>query len=177
MKPQPINAEYWTLQDGSFYPNSSDAQPKILRCPVQVGDIFYVRETYYAYGHWVTQYNAKKGRDEWYFEDMTLASGRVYVYSANCIYAGSAQYTEAASLMGRTGQVGWYKRPSLFMPKAASRTRKRVTGIRVEHGRISEDDARAEGFESVDAFEKLWYSIYGDDKPWRWVYELGEVDK
>jgi hypothetical protein len=166
---------------------------------VQVGDIFCIREPYYAYGRWVTRFNAKKGRDEWHFEDMTFECCRVYVYSAK----GSAQYTEASALMGITGQVGWYKRPARFMPQIAARTRKRVTGIRVEHGpEISDDDAKAGGIYArgaigddpacstwtwsrdayrydrpSEAFRALWHDLYGDDKPWRWVYELENVGK
>ncbi len=65
-------------------------------------------------------------------------------------------------------------RPSIHMPKWAARLWVRNTGVRVEKGpAISEADAKAEGFESAEAFMKWWAKQYpGMD--WRWVtsYEV-----
>lgn len=75
--------------------------------------------------------------------------------------------------------VWWYSRdvcPSIHMPKWAARTWLCNTCVGVEHGPdISEADARAEGFESADAFKAWWENQYpGLD--WRWVtsYEVTE---
>lgn len=81
---------------------------------------------------------------------------------------------------------GW--KPSIFMPRAASRITLEVTGVRVERLQdISEEDAKAEGvepapfckagrpagLEHVEAFEDLWNSINGKGawsaNPWVWV--------
>lgn len=181
--PQPIYAEYWTNHDGAFYPNSSDAQPKILRSPVQVGDIFYIKETWTG---------------TWCYESMHL------VYAAD----GTERTIEIPEVPADYALPKVCLKPGKwaspwFMPIWAARTRKRVTGIRVDHGPwISDDDAKAEGIYArgvigddpacatwtwsrdayrydspSEAFRALWHILYGDDKPWRWVYELEDVAK
>ncbi len=75
-------------------------------------------------------------------------------------------------------------KPSIFMPRWASRITLEVAGVRVERLQdISEEDAEAEGcasgLESVSArwrYEALWSEINGDDSwntnPWVWVVEF-----
>lgn len=64
--------------------------------------------------------------------------------------------------------------PSIHMPKWATRTWLRVTGVKVEkRPYISEEDAIAEGFESAEEFTAWWENQYpGMD--WRFVtsYEV-----
>jgi hypothetical protein len=92
-------------------------------------------------------------------------------------------------------------RPSIHMPRAASRLTLEVTGVRVERVQaITEDDARAEGVapawldvngEDVNAhappthvqgFAKLWNALnasrgYGwDANPWVWVVAFRRVE-
>lgn len=72
-------------------------------------------------------------------------------------------------------------RPSLFMPRWASRISLTVTGVRVERLQdISEEDALAEGVEASptetprEAYARLWGEINGAGSwaanPWVWVY-------
>jgi hypothetical protein len=76
-------------------------------------------------------------------------------------------------------------RPSIFMPRWASRITLEVTGVRVERlQECSEADAEAEGVDRikakvpmrVDAYRYLWDDINGpgswDANPWVWVVEF-----
>lgn len=80
-------------------------------------------------------------------------------------------------------------RPSIFMPRWASRITLEITGVRVEQLQaISEADAMAEGVEPllvppdgggaphVEGYRALWESIHGvgswDANPWVWVVEF-----
>ncbi len=109
-------------------------------CPYgKPGDHIWVRETFFAYGRWVTRYSHKKGRDEWHFIDMTAECHRAYQYDDD-----SPDLPLAA---GRGGALpGWYKRPAIFMPRAASRILLEIVSVRVERlNACGEEDARAEG--------------------------------
>jgi hypothetical protein len=89
----------------------------------------------------------------------------------------------------------WRKRPSIHMPRWASRITLEITDVRVERLQdISEADAKAEGVpgekEAADAglawydkprraFQFLWQSINGPDSwdtnPWVWVIEFKRI--
>lgn len=161
-------------------------------CPYGVpGDRLWARETFFAFGRWVTRFSEEKGRDEWCFVDMTLETGRAYLFDEP---AGWVRRQRAAG--GAT--PGWWKRPSIHMPRVASRITLEVTGVRVERlQEISEADAKAEGApdyeEGVDApppdgdhvwsyrasYRRLWESINGpgswDANPFVWVVEFRRV--
>lgn len=92
-------------------------------------------------------------------------------------------------------------KPSIFMPRLASRITLEITGVRVEQVRdISENDASAEGLQdwypdpqkpnpypnggpytNIQRFAALWDSInkkrgYGwDSNPWVWVIEFKRI--
>lgn len=80
--------------------------------------------------------------------------------------------------------MGLKWRPSIYMPRWASRINLEITGVRVERLQdISDDDVWAEGWESVSVgncdyknFGELWESISGpgswDANPWVWVIEF-----
>ncbi|ELT4281086.1 hypothetical protein R8224_005615, partial [Escherichia coli] len=87
---------------------------------------------------------------------------------------------------------GW--RPSIHMPRWASRILLEITDVRVERLRdMSEADAKAEGAspamykitppEAVYrvGFGDIWRSIYGQDNwlsnPWVWVIEFKRVQE
>jgi hypothetical protein len=138
------------------------------------GDRLWVRETFFAYGRWDKRYNEKKQRDEWRFADTTRESGRTYRYAADD--------PDLPVQKGRSATPGWYARPALFMPRAASRILLEVVSVRVERLQaISEQDAIAEGVERgagnpVDSYRALWERINGagswDANPLIWVVEF-----
>jgi len=85
------------------------------------------------------------------------------------------------------------KRPSIFMPRWASRITLEITDVRVERLQgISNEDAKAEGVDHTPqapaalnhrtAFKGLWDSINGDtypwdSNPWVWVVEFKSVNQ
>lgn len=102
------------------------------------GDILWIKETYYAYGYWHVFGHTKTGKQKYKFIDLTNGETFGYYYLADNV---SIQIEK-----GRTSKRGWYKRPSLFMPKEACRLRLKIKSIRVERLMdISEQDAIAEG--------------------------------
>lgn len=151
-------------------------------CPYgNAGDYLYVKETFYAWGRWETRFDAKKGRDAWRFIDMTLESGKAYRFSAPDQLGTRASVTPA-----------WHKRPSLFMPRIATRSLLRIVSVRVERLQdISEADAIAEGAEPVlvppdggscpyyQGFMELWQHINGAESwkanSWVWVITFERV--
>lgn len=151
------------------------------------GDRIWVRETFIAYGRWETRFSAKKARDEWHFVDMTAECDRAYQYAADG--------PDVPLAKGRGGALpGWYTRPAIFMPRAASRILLEITGVRVERlNEISEADARAEGAAGghgvipsynynatpSEHFSHIWESVYGAgswaDNPWCWAISFRRV--
>jgi len=87
--------------------------------------------------------------------------------------------------------IGCHKwRPSIHMPRSASRITLEITGVRVERLQdISEADALAEGVSAIMDemrratprcdFQALWQSINGPDSwaanPWVWVIEFKRI--
>jgi hypothetical protein len=173
------SAEQWCIRDMLQF--SPYGQP---------GDRLWVRETFVAFGRWETRFNEKKGRDEWYFIDMTLETGRQYRYNGALPNALRGSSTPT-----------WWKRPSILMPRAASRITLDVTGVRVERLQdITDADAMAEGIQPTngdgewavegldhlahsptDSYRELWDDLnaargYGwDANPWVWVVEFKRI--
>ncbi|WP_211474812.1 hypothetical protein [Collimonas humicola] len=190
-----INPQPQMVTDGAILPWDGDpaALQRLLHqskraCPYgQPGDRHWVRETFVAFGYWETRFSVKKNRDEWHFVDLTLDRGLAYRFDR-----------AALSASRRNGSIpDWHNRPSIFMPRTASRILLEVTSVGVEQLRsIKESDARAEGVTIEDrhmngycagecyppairAYRELWESLYGagswDANPWVWVVEFRRV--
>ncbi len=153
------------LQPGMFTPEYV-AMPENGLCPYgQPGDQLYVRETW--------------ARDD---EDGAL------FYRAD---VGTGNEADDWQRNIDDGASGYRWKPSIHMPRAASRITLEVTAVRVERLQdISEADAIAEGIprggpENPDGIEKreyraLWERINGpgswEANPWVWVIEFKRLE-
>jgi hypothetical protein len=110
-----------------------------LKCPYTVDDVLWVRESFYYAANWD------------HATPRFLASiGEEVNYKAD-----DSNYSVSKPL--HKGKL----RPSLFMPKEASRIFLKIKSIRVERlNEISEADAIAEGIEYVQGIEKNLYYNY-----------------
>ena len=161
--------------DALLWPNAKD---KILRlCPYgQPGDRLWVRESFAA---------LSAGG----YEEVRPAQG----------YGQEIRYDATDTLASLSADVRGYRyRPSIHMPRWASRITLEITGVRVERLQdISEEDARAEGvepgfehskevsdglkpqFQYQPPFRLLWSLINGaaswDANPWVWVIEFKRI--
>lgn len=154
-------------------------------CPFgAVGDRLWVRETFAVLG------NEDGCPIDW---DGNLIKGdekhAARIYKASC-WQEPGNYG-LWSIPDRDTQYEGTWRPSIHMPRWASRITLEITGVRVERlNDISESDARAEGVKAgvspghehmmhQVAFSELWQSIYGAENwranPWVWVIEFKRV--
>lgn len=161
------------------------ARTSRLACPYGVpGDRLWVREAHWLYGRWRKNGKTSTGRQRWRF---------VATYGHN-VQANSGEYVrfQAPDRKPAAEELGFHRRPSIHMPRWASRITLEITGVRVERLQdISESDARAEGgsgsvgvaiemglepFTAIDSFRAIWESINGpeswDANPWVWVVEF-----
>ena len=123
-------------------------------------------------------------RETWRRHKENLPDGIMY-RANNMLSFFTGDEPEAAHDCKRTD----FWRPSIFMPRWASRITLEITGVRVERlQEITEEDAISEGVLSSDydktyryAFSVLWDSINGkkypwSDNPWVWVIDLRYSD-
>ncbi|EBE0158865.1 hypothetical protein GE643_24855, partial [Salmonella enterica] len=166
--------------NGKYFWSQSDARglkmrSKVFGCPYgEVGDRIWVRETYqgplFDYEHM-----------ESYLED----SSKFYKPEF-CVYRADGKPAPEFYDADDNLHCGW--RPSIHMPRWASRLTLEITGVRVERlNSITESDAEAEGVTDtgfgdllVDGYRYLWKSIYGEESwaanPWVWVIEFKRVE-
>jgi len=159
-----------------------------LRNPFgQPGDLLWVRERFIAFGHWQTRWNTAKGREEWFFTDMTRAAGHAWRYEVDDPGdkpgAGGARITDSDMHAARIAGAApaWHRRPALFMPRAASRILLEIVAVRAERLQaVSAADALAEGVvrggDPIPAYRAVWEGINGagswDADPVVWMVEF-----
>lgn len=179
-------------EDGSKWPWSEDAEHACdfwHPCPFGVvGDRIWVRETWGVVSHafsddglmidWVPDRPATA------IHEMPFGNG---YYSGYAIYAADGDFTWGDDDGYEDGRSCW--KPSIHMPRAASRILLEINDVRVERLRsMSQDDARAEGviaasgpMEAGLAFRELWDSIYGEESwkanPWVWVIKFKRIEE
>jgi hypothetical protein len=104
----------------------------INKSPYKAGDILWVRETYCD----ITNYKQ---------EPLFSSINGNFVYKANTDFIGEHKW-----------------KPSIFMPKEASRISLLVKNVRVERlNDISESDAVAEGIKSIHKDNEVLYDMQG----------------
>lgn len=159
----------------------------LYRCPLgQAGDRLWVRETFQPF---VDAYDIDC------MPNIDYQTGKGYKIS----YPATDGIDEFQDI--DSGDIKSTCKPSIHMPRWASRITLEITDIRVEPVQeIIEDDALAEGCEisgwlpsysdpdnascaetkwATDHFAELWNSIYKnwDENPWVWVIEFRMVEK
>ncbi len=152
-----------------------DDDDTFYRCPYgTVGDRLWVREKW-----------AVSVAYDSYSRDLTPHVGTIQYAAGGGRLNGQNIATTCFNTDGERGK--W--RPSIHMPRWASRITLEITGVRVERlNEISEGDAIAEGSQcagvpssltNVGAFAKLWESINGEGSwsvnPWVWVVEFKRI--
>jgi hypothetical protein len=108
----------------------------------------------------------------WVRESWAWPGEEEYLYRAD---PGSEELVAAWRADPHFPQISW--KPSIHMPRLASRLTLRVTDVRVEQLQsISLEDARAEGMSSADPvadYRLLWEVIHSPGawraNPWLWV--------
>ncbi|GIK74431.1 MAG: hypothetical protein BroJett021_34190 [Chloroflexota bacterium] len=150
----------------------------ITPCPYgQAGDRLWVRETWW--------------QDR---RDQLVAVMDVDGYTIDKHQASNATGCHVGDMAGLRANQFWRKRPSIHMPRWASRITLEIVAIRVERLQdISEADAIAEGIEPMFLgetpdmkrlgarvqFKELWERINGPGSwaanPWVWVIEFRRI--
>ena len=179
-------------EDGSKWPWSEDAEHAFdfwHPCPFgSVGDRIWVRETFQG------------PLFDFDLMDSYCKDSTPFEKSEFCVY--KADGVPAPEFYDADDELHSCWRPSIHMPRWASRILLEITDVRVERlNAISEEDARAEGIidggclncgepepcgcanpepDATDAFAYLWQSIYGQENwnanPWVWVIEFKRVE-
>ena len=133
-------------------------QPRLRDAPWHPGDRLWVQECWRPVGPWETR-------------------SETVQYRADGEYARKIGWPEAFRIKTTDGREKW--RSSIHMSRWASRIRRPVKRVWVERVQdISEEDARAEGFERREHFIRAWDSIYAakgcgfDANLWNWACEF-----
>lgn len=147
----------------------------------QVGDLVWVRETWRTWNESCRETSLDEGHVCNEHCDQTYVA---YAATPREGYRpkpdkAAITYLHPSTPLERNPELLGPWRPSIHMPKWASRITLRVTNVRVERvSDITDADAIAEGIESDDprgAFAQLWESVYGKTAPWAsspWVWAV-----
>lgn len=181
--------------------DAGDSLMRAVTCPYgQPGDHLWVKETWnYAGSHWWSGAPLDRAHHVNYIAD---GLKKTFIFHCEKVLSGipkqrDMKKSESDSEYSDYLTSYWnQKRPSIFMPKWASRITLEMVAVRVQRLRdISTKDAEAEGIfynscgvwhwrddsaiggsTPVDAYRALWESINGADSwdlnPWVWVVEF-----
>lgn len=181
------NVVEWREQDGRWYGLMGYRTLAFAVCPYgKVGDRLWVRET------WQGPLLSTAGD----YHKHNIGGMKALQYPEHCVYRATDTLN---AVDDDDRELCW--RPSIHMPRWASRILLEITDVRVERlNDISVADALAEGIEktkqpgtgvdlylnyrtyafgtgkAIDSYRSLWESINGqgswDENPWVWVVEF-----
>lgn len=153
----------------------------IKRAYGQPGDVLYVRESHYRYGHWIKEGMTKTGKQKWEFIPATDLP--------SCRFMDNPPETIEKTTYRK---IGWYKRPGIFLPKELTRIFLKVENVRVERlQEITASECKKEGIlinpedpdyiQWIEKFADLWDKINGsrapwESNPWVWVVEFSRIN-
>jgi hypothetical protein len=136
----------------------------ICECPYgQLGDILWIRESFYQVGKWLRAYPEDDEFSMW-------NSSGIYHYVADGVptVMGENDWGVPIGTEGQNGFIPykgdniWRKCPSIHMPLKVCRIFLRITDIRIERLQdITEEDAKAEGIEYIVSDMVNGYRYYG----------------
>jgi len=183
VKPQPIYALYdepsWRAGPNDMLVDDCGHQ---LKCPYgKPGDLLWVRETWAALSF---SYDEQDNVDDWCNIDPKIIKEEGRNKWHDLVYRADDYWLHYDEAYVKDRGFAW--RPSIYMPRWASRITLEVLRVRVERlQEISQADARAEGVDPVlkdagaqapggywyeepdyvEAFANLWDSIHSKPKP------------
>lgn len=208
LKPAPLPpVARWVMKDHWWIPEAiSEAVkrqfittwPDWLRCPYgQLGDQLWVRETW-RIGAWkedggeiAIDYMADNfNRREWLQVPEQDDFEKYWLQCCDDCGKAWIKPDEDGKHHWEPGESPCRIRPSIFMPRWASRITLEVTNVRVERLQsITVSEAMAEGYEgsipdhidpSITWYSELWESINGPGSwaanPWVWVIEFKRLN-
>jgi len=188
----------WDKNDPTYGPffedKYGDSHETVEVCPYGApGDRLWVKQTFWAWGHWEKRGKTKMGKERWRFIDQT-----------------NLAHPTVMDVDGKPTQwapdrvhLGYHKRPSIFMRREYSRIDLLIKSVRVERVQditwqdvIAEGAARAVDEQQTDSerkaycinqFESLWDSINGKPRkdgtdiswaanPYVWIVEFARLE-
>lgn len=179
------NLNDWNCPPGMVTPNAGFS-PRSLHnhrsyCPFgQPGARLWVRETW-RIGAWnedggeiAVDYLADNhSRREWLQVPEADDFEKYWLQCCDDCNKAGVKTDDEGKYHWEPGQSPCRIRPSIFMPRWASRITFEITGVRIERlQEISEVDAKAEGVSSVAEYIELWKSINKSWEPQTWVWVI-----
>lgn len=181
------DASRWQQLKDFVFQYRPSADRVAVKCPYgQPGDRLWVRETFVLESTYEYHEEELRPTDRPYQECGDEHQGHYFLIPHYRATEPEPHIVPYDRVDGYDDTTSW--RPSIFMPRYASRITLEITEIQVERvQKISEVDAQSEGVAPIytepeeilwhrPAFQRLWDSINGEKYPWAsdpWVWVVG----